>query len=250
MAAPRKLVSLRVSPWSERARWALDHHGLSYEVVEHMPVVGERRLRRLVGPGKPRVTVPVLLAGGDVVSDSWDIAAYADREGEGAKLIPAEHEAEVRTWCALADEAMSAGRALIVAGILASGPALDEQGPPFIPRWSRRALRPLGRAATRAFARKYDLRLEDGAEHVRVVRSALERLRSALAAGSPYLLGTFSYADIAMTTLLQGVVPVADRFLKIGPATRAVWTQAALATEFADLVAWRDRIYETHRRSR
>ncbi len=82
-AVTRKLVSLHVSPWSERAKWALDHHGLDYEVVEHMPIIGERRLRRLVGPGKPRATVPVLLAGAEKV-----IAVYADREGKGTRLIP------------------------------------------------------------------------------------------------------------------------------------------------------------------
>src|SRR5580658_7746154 len=45
MAFERKLVSLHVSPWSERAKWALDHHRLAYTVVEHVPIAGERRLR-------------------------------------------------------------------------------------------------------------------------------------------------------------------------------------------------------------
>src|SRR5579864_5859577 len=83
MPVRRRLVSLNVSPWTERAKWALDHHRLTYEVTEHLPILGERRLRRLVGPGKPRATVPVLVAGTEVVSESWDIAVYADREGEG-----------------------------------------------------------------------------------------------------------------------------------------------------------------------
>jgi glutathione S-transferase len=245
----RKLVSLHVSPWSERARWALDHHGLAYEVVEHMPVIGERRLRRLVGPGKPRATVPVLLAGGEVVSESWDIALYADREGRGSKLVPPASEAAIQAWCSLADSASVAGRALVVAATLASGSALDEQAPPFVPRWLRPALRPVTRAATRSFARKYDLRLDDAPPHARVVRAGLDRLRSGLAAGSLYLEGLFSYADIAMATLIQGISPVEDRFWKIGPGTRATWTQTALATEYADLVAWRDRLYEAQRRA-
>jgi glutathione S-transferase len=248
MAAMRKLVSLNVSPWSERAKWALDHHGLAYEVVEHMPIVGERRLRRLVGPGKPRATVPVLVVGAEAVSESWDIAVYADREGGGAKLIPPEHEEAIRTWAALADEAANAGRALVLAAILASGPALDEQGPPFIPTWLRPPLRPLARAATMAFVRKYELRLGESDAHTRAVRLALDRLRSGLAASSPYLHGSFSYADIAMASLLQGISPVDNRFVKLGPATRAAWTHAALAAEYADLVAWRDSLYESRRR--
>jgi hypothetical protein len=36
--------------------------------------------------------------------------------------------------------------------------------------------------------------------------------------------------------------------MRIGPATRATWTNASLAAGYADLVAWRDRLYDAHRR--
>ena len=243
----RKLVSLHVSPWSERAKWALDHHGLPYEKVEHMPVIGERRLRRMVGPGKPRATVPILVAGDEVLSDSWDIVLYADRTGRGTRLVPPEHEAAIRTWVKLADDAMHAGRALVVAAMLASPAALDEGAPPFVPATLRPLLRPVTRSATRAFARKYELSLDDGSASTRTVRAALDELRRALALSTPYLLGSFTYADVAMATLLQGIAPVADRFIKLRPATRAAWTRNALASEYADLVAWRDGLYERER---
>ncbi len=83
-------------------------------------------------------------------------------------------------------------------------------------------------------------------------RRRLDRLPSrnrkeGLKASSPHLLGSFSYADIVMATLLQGVSPVADRFLALGPATRAAWTREGLAREYADLLEWRDRLYEAKR---
>lgn len=248
MSASRKLVSLHVSPWSERARWALDHHRLSYERVEHFPILGERRLRRLVGPGKPRATVPVLIDGDQVLSESWDIALHADRIGSGPRLVPNEHEAAIRQWAVRADDAMQSGRALILAALLESPAGLDESGPPFVPRWLRPWLRPVARQTVRAFARKYELRLDDPGRHEDRMRQALDALREALRGSSPYLLGAFSYADIAMATLIQGILPVADRFLRLGPATRAVWTHAALAPEYADLVSWRDELYGRHRR--
>src|SRR5262245_14928847 len=111
---PLRLVSLKVSPWSERARWALDHHRIDYEIIDHAPFLGELRLRRLVGGRKKRATVPVLLAGERVLTESWDIAVYADQVGEGTKLLPVGREAEVRKWNELADETMGAGRALVV----------------------------------------------------------------------------------------------------------------------------------------
>lgn len=244
----RRLVVLKVSPWSERAKWALDHHRLPYEIVEHAPFLGERRLRRLVGAGKERATVPVLVAGDQVLTDSWDIALYADRVGDRSPLIPPEREAEIRKWTDFADQTMAEGRALVVGAMLASPQALDEGLPPEVPEWIKPLLRPVGRYGTRWFARKYGLQLDERQTQVAALRAALETLRGALAKGSSYLIGSFSYADIAVASCLQGVSPVDDSYIPLGPATRKAWTLEDLATEFADLIAWRDRLYEQHRR--
>ena len=243
----RRLVALRISPWSERAKWALDHHRIAYTTLDHAPFVGERRLRRLVGSGKPRATVPVLLAGAEVLTESWDIARYADRHGSGSKLIPAEREAEVRRWNDLADETMAAARALVIAAMLASAEALDEGLPPGVPRALRPLLRPIGRYAMIWFARKYGARLADAQQHQAKLRSTLQTLRAALAASDPYLLGAFSYADIVMATTLQSVSPVDKRYIRLGGATQKAWTQKELAAEFADLITWRDQLYARHR---
>ena len=242
----RRLVALKVSPWSERARWALDHHGLAYEVLHHQPFIGERKLRALVGPGKQRATVPVLIEGDERITESWEIALHADRRGAGVKLIPADREAEIRRWNDLADEGMGAGRVLVVAAMLASPAALEETLPPNVPRWLRPLLRPVARSVTHWFGRKYGVRTEALAAGRAKFTAMLVKLREGLA-GAPYLLGSFSYADIAMATTLQGISPVANEHIRLGPATRQVWTSEALAAEFADLVAWRDGLYQRHR---
>ncbi len=247
--AARKLFVLKTSPWSERAKWALDHHGLAYETVDHTPFLGELRLRRVArGGGKKRVTTPVLVDDGSIFMESWDIALYADRVGKGTKLIVSDQESEIRRWNDVADEAMSAGRALLIPRLRASGAALDETLPPAFPQWVRPVVRPVTRYATKWFTRKYDLRLDETPTHLAKMRSALETLRAALAKSSPYLLGRFSYADIVMAILLQSVSPVDDRYFPIGPATRVVWTREDLVSEFGDLLAWRDRLYERHRK--
>jgi glutathione S-transferase len=246
MSADRRLVVLPVSPWSERASWALDHHGLDYRKVEHIPFLGERRLRRLVGARTSRATVPVLLAGGEVLSDSWDIAVYADREGSGSPLIPAADAEEIRRWYELCERTMAAARALTVGRMLVSEGALEESLPPAVPRLIRRALRPVTRYGMVWFARKYALDLEETERPRQLQREALDALRAALAA-TGYVRGSFSYADIIAATLLQAVVPVAHRYIRLGRATREVWTQADLAADYADLIRWRDELYERHR---
>jgi glutathione S-transferase len=244
--ATNRLIVLPQSPWSERARWALDHHGLGYRLIEHVPFLGERRLRRLVGHPKGRATVPVLLAAGEVFANSWDIACYADREGRGEKLIPADVESEAQRWNGIAEQAMIAARALTVHGLLASGQALQESLPAGTPGFLRPVLRPLARYGTKWFARKYALNLGDTETPKRALREALEQLRKAII-GSGYVLARFSYADIVMASVLQAVVPVSDRYLRLGPATRGAWTQADMAAAYDDLVAWRDGLYERHR---
>ena len=249
MASPQlQLYSLFLSPWSERARWVLEHHGLRYRKIEHIPFLGERRLRRVLGNPAGRVTVPVLVADGQVLKDSWEIALYADRVGHGVPLI-GDAQADVRRWHDLAEHAMSAGRALVISRSIASDEALDETV--VAPRFVRPLLRPIGRYAMRWFARKYALDLDTAraTAAAQPMHEALDQLRRELA-GSEYLLGRFSYADIIAASLLQGVSPVSDRYLRIGPGTRRAWTQTELAARHADLIAWRDRLYEKHRRAR
>ena len=246
---PPTLVLLSYSPWSERARWAFDHHGLAYDVVDHVPVIGELRLRRLVGPTQRPATVPALIDGDLVLTDSRAIARHADRLGDGPRLFPEDRLAEIERLCEIAEAAMRAGRGLVVAGLLADPEALDETAPPAMPGWLRRLSRPISRRGTRWFARKYGLDPADRQAHTAGLRAGLLALRSALA-GHDTLLGGFTYADIALASMLQGVSPVEDAHLRLGPATRRAWTQPELAREFADLVDWRDALYRRHRRPR
>lgn len=241
------LVVLHVSPWSERARWAFDHHRLPYRRVDHQPVLGELRLRRLVGRRDGPATVPVLVDGELRLFDSWDIARHADDRGAGPKLFPAAHLPAIQRWNDLADAAMSQARCLVVAGMLADPAAMDESMPPAVPAWLRRLARPINRAGTQWFGRKYGVDLASTAAAVARVRETLATLRDELA-GRPHLLGDFTYADIVASTLLQGVAPVSDEYIRLGPATRRVWTQPELAAEFPDLVRWRDQLYRDHRR--
>jgi glutathione S-transferase len=247
--AARTLVTLSYSPWSERARWALDHHRLSYRELEHAPFLGELRLRRLVGGRKKIATVPLLIEGETVLTESWDIAQYADRVGTEPKLIPTDKEGEIRSWIEIADAISAAGRPLVVFGLMRDPRAVDEGLPFVLPSWLRPAMRPFTRIGMKWFARKYDLRNDEAAQE-ESVREGLSKLRAGLQKCAPYLAGAFSYADIAMATVLQGVSPVGNEYIRLGPATRAAWTRPRLVEEFPMLLQWRDDLYARHRRAR
>src|SRR5580698_1853504 len=97
-----ELLGLVYSPWTEKARWALDVRRVLYTFRPYQPILGEPALRLKLGRLRGRVSVPVLtLDDGRVLADSADIARWADGRGEGPRLFPPEHEAAIAGFVAL-----------------------------------------------------------------------------------------------------------------------------------------------------
>jgi glutathione S-transferase len=242
----RQLVGLSMSPWTEKARWALDHHGLAYRFAHFVPLVGEPLLRLRVRPKRGKLTVPVLLEDDRALTDSFEIARHADRVGSLARLFPTEHDDAIRRYDALSERALSAGRALVFHRMARSRDAQAESVPPFVPRPLRPSAAPLAAMTVRYLARKHGAD-EDAARAEVVLAEALDQLRAELG-GRAHLLDRMSYADVTMAVVLQCVEPVGDRFIRLGPATRTCWRTPALVERFRDLVEWRDALYAQHRR--
>jgi glutathione S-transferase len=238
----RTLYGLSQSPWTERARWALDHHGVTYRYQEHVPFIGELALRRKAKSKKP--TVP-LLEDDVVVMGSAEIAKHADRIGKGDPLFASESEEAITRACTLADRMAHAARACVMKRIVESREARIEALPKFIPGALRPMFGPTTRTAIGFLMKKHGV--PDDVERVvrEDLRPALAEVRSWLG-DRRYLNERFSFADIAIGAQLGGIRPHADA--PLGPAMRAVWTNEALAEEFRDLLAWRDALYADHRR--
>lgn len=118
----RILYGLRVSPWTQRARWALDHHKLPFRYHEHVPLLGEPLLRARAKVKRP--TVPLLLDGGNVIMESLEIARYADLIGTGSPLFPEELDARIVRVNELGDTILDVGRARLFLRMQASPEAL------------------------------------------------------------------------------------------------------------------------------
>jgi glutathione S-transferase len=96
----------------------------------------------------------------------------------------------------------------------------------------------------RSFNAKYGITETEHSQYYATARGELLRLREALADGRRYLFGTLSYADVEMASSLILLGPVPESLH--GSASREVMTDQALATEFADLKAWRDAFHADH----
>jgi glutathione S-transferase len=246
------LYQMAYSPWSEKARWALDWHGHEYRKVEHLPLLTEPLIRLRAGIWGERVSVPFLVADGRGIGDSFAIAQFADAEGlkkpsPAASLFPAGQLEAITGWNRLSEQAISAARAIVTRRIIADRAALKASIPDFFPRLFHAPLIPVAQFSAGYIESKYqtaDLR-DEAAEGS--ITGSLEALRTSLA-GRPYLLGDFSYADIAMAEALQFVKPVEnDRAIPLKPKQRECMTHARLADLFDDLMGWRDELYAKHR---
>src|SRR5688572_15609277 len=108
------LLHLPYSPWSERARWALDAKDVTYIPRRYQPVVGEPALRlqlgRQLGRWRGPVSVPILFTATGPLTDSLDIARWADAHGSGPALFPTGADDTIAAWCRRSDDALAAGR--------------------------------------------------------------------------------------------------------------------------------------------
>ena len=124
-----ELLGLPYSPWTEKARWALDARRVPYTFRHYQPLLGEPALRIKLRRPTARISVPVLTTSdGRAIADSADIARWADERGEGPRLFPAEHGAAIARFIALSERALAAGRALSLARMLADGSGMRIDG--------------------------------------------------------------------------------------------------------------------------
>lgn len=231
------LIGESFSPWTKKARWALEHCGLAYDYKEYTPTLSELALRWRLQQWTGAISVPVLFSGREVLRGSWDIANYANETADG-RLGDME---AISPWNDLSEAALAQARTRVVRSVLENDQALEEALPAFVPRSLRRSMRFVARDAARRLDRKYAHLVQPFA-----LRQALERTREELArAKGDYLLGPFSYADIAMAVVLEVIAPIAHTEPPLGPVTTGFWNDPALAGEFQGLIDWRNRLAET-----
>lgn len=247
----RILYGISQSPWTERARWALEHHGLTYSYHEHVPMLGEVLLRMKARAAK--ASVPLLEDGDRIVMGSFAIAKHAESSGKGERLFPADQDDAIARWVDVAERMLNVGRAWATKRMSKSKEALAEGLPAFVPESLKGSLAPSAALALRFLHRKWDIPGDVDVAVETTLRPLLGEVRAALAAapeapGLRYVLGgaTFSVADLVLASAMQVIRPH-ERAKTMGPSTFEVWTNPTLVRDFGDLLEWRDAIYANHR---
>jgi glutathione S-transferase len=233
--ADHTLVGESFGPFTQKARWALEYAGVAHRYQEYTPTISEPGLRWRLRQWSGSVSVPVLFAGARIIRGSWEIARYASQVAADGRL---GDFTEISTWNELSERALEEGRTRVVQRVLGSPQALEEAVTTIFPAALAKPLRFVARDAAARLDRKYAHLVVPGS-----LRSALLFMRAKLhQTGGDFLLGSFSYADIAMCVVLETVAPIMRTEPPLGPATKACWSQPELAREFEDLLHWRERL--------
>lgn len=240
-----RLVTFGISHFCEKARWALDWHGITYEEVSWAPGVHLILAKRCGAKG---TTLPILLADDMVIQGSGAIIDWVDQKAQdrtrkltqaGALVIEQRADSVIGIHV----------RRLLYAETLPKFPQLAK---PALFRNVSRAHRLIGNmmwpVSRRAMMRWYDSTPEAAAESRLTLEAELDWLDNTLSDGRFYLAGdSFSRADLTVASLLG---------LFSRPQQMSTYHEMSVPDALVvDLERWRDRPamrwvvaqYETHR---
>jgi glutathione S-transferase len=250
--SPARLLQIPYSPWSEKAKWAIEFHEIPCEMRRYEPIIGEPKLRLSLRRLSGTVSVPCLHADGRWLEDSFEIARWADEHScrdDRARLIPEADLERIGHYNTLSERGLAAGRWRSLRRLLDNPAGLRDM----VPR-NLRMLGPvavgLAGLAVRRTLHKYARVLPEH-EAERSLVEVLDQLRSDLQAGGEthgvkHLLERFSHADIAMAQVLAFVDPPSTH-LRLTRTTRDSFRDPELAPRYGDLIQWRDALYAEFR---
>jgi glutathione S-transferase len=202
-----RLITIPISHYCEKARWALDRAGMPYREERHVQGIHRLAARRAGGG----ITVPVLVTPDGALGESEDILAWIDvRTPPEHRLHPAEPSSrrEVERLCRRLDAELGPrARRFMYVHMLAHRALLLRFNNQGVPAWEDRAIRwgwPLAvRFVRRALGVRPGIEVEDEA----AIWRELDFVAELLADGRPHLCGErFGAADLTFAALSAAVV--------------------------------------------
>jgi glutathione S-transferase len=202
-----ELVTIPISHFCEKARWALERAGVPYRERAHLQVI-HRLVAKRAGGGD---TVPVLVCEDGVLADSADILAYADGRAESSrKLYPDDPDeaAEVRELERDFDARLGPeSRRWMYYEMRGERELVRRYGTTGVPAWERRTMPMALPAMQRVIDHFLDVTPTTAAHSEREVRATFDAVAERLSDGRPYLMGErFTAADLTFSALAAAVL--------------------------------------------
>ncbi len=206
-----RLVTIPISHYCEKARWALERAGMGYREERHVQGIHRVASRLAGGAG----TTPVLVTPQGSIGESSEILAWVDERIPGEqKLFPSgqQDRREVEALCARLDERLGpSGRRLIYVHMLQRPTLMLDYNNQGVPRWEDRTIR-WGYPVIRSFVRRaLDIRPGVEVEDEALVWREFDYVADLLSDGRHYLHGErFGAADLTFACLCASVLMSPD----------------------------------------
>jgi len=203
----RLLVTIPISHYCEKARWALERAGLDHEEERHVQLLHRRAVRRAGGAE----TAPVLVTPEGVFADSRAILFYADAHCEPERRLYPQDAAARAEVVALEERWDTVlgpeGRLWMYFQTLALPEAFAGFNLTGVPAWERRAWPLLFRMMKPAVNRHLGVGAETAVRAEQRIDAELDAAAAMLADGRPYLTGErFTAADLTFAAMCAPIV--------------------------------------------
>jgi glutathione S-transferase len=202
-----RLVTIPISHYCEKARWALERSGTPYREERHVQGI-HRLAARHAGGG---VTVPVLVTPDGPIGESQEILRWVDaRTPSAQRLFPEQDRAraEVERVCRRLDEELGPrARRLIYVHMFAQRELALRFNNEGVPAWEDRTLRSGWPVFRQLIARVLGIHPGIEREDEAAVWRELDHVAELLADGRPHLCGErFCAADLTFAAMAAPVV--------------------------------------------
>jgi glutathione S-transferase len=202
-----RLVTIPISHYCEKARWALERAGLEYREERHVQGV-HRVAARLAGGG---LTVPVLVTPEGAIGESAEILLWVDGRTAPEHRLFAGERSERRVMlelCRRFDEGLGPrGRRLMYVHMLAQRELALRFNDEGVPAWEDRLMRWGWPLAGQFIGRVLEISPGVEREDEAAVWREFDLVAELLADGRPYLSGErFGGADLTFAALSASVI--------------------------------------------
>jgi len=202
-----RLITIPISHYCEKARWALERAEMPYREERHVQGIHRVAARRAGGGA----TVPVLVTPEGTLGESEQILAWIDEHVPAEqRLFPTQprERSEVLALCRRFDERLGpSGRRLMYVHMLPQRGLMLRFNNQGVPRWEDRTMRWGWPLLMRLGRRELGIRPGIEAEDQAVVWRELDFVAALLADGRPHLGGErFGAADLTFAALSTAVI--------------------------------------------
>jgi len=212
-AMNRRLITIPISHYCERGRWALTHCGVAFTEEPHLQLM-HRLATRAVGD---YTSTPLLVADDGVFGDSAEIVAYADRHAPADRRLYPEDaglRAEIEAFERVVAHSFAIeARRLLYHHMFAWGRPLLAYNNTGAPRWQAVALAVSFPLMRRLLSRALNVNADTAERAVQRIEPVLQDIEQRLSQTDgahgqrSYLFGdSFTAADLSFAALMAPLV--------------------------------------------